>query len=209
MKHTEAQTETWLPLSSAAEQLGVHPTTLRRWADQGEIQVMLTPGGHRRFALSELSRFLEKRQQLRALAGLESLWAERAIHHARAEVKRNPEFLNSFDEASRKEKRALGRELMELVREFLASDEDHESLITQARDIGRKHARQSRDLELPVQVALQAAMFFQEAAVESAMRMPDSMPIRPEVNLRLVRRINQLLNEVQLAIVEHYGSKQL
>ena len=44
-----AHDQIWLTLSEAAEQLGVHPTTLRRWADNGDIPVSVTPGGHRRF----------------------------------------------------------------------------------------------------------------------------------------------------------------
>ena len=45
-----------LSLTEAASLLGVHPATLRRWADQGDILVMVTPGGHRRFPRSEIDR---------------------------------------------------------------------------------------------------------------------------------------------------------
>src|SRR5258708_1257040 len=46
----------WLGLGRATRTLGVHPITLRRWADQAEIAVMLTPRGHRPFALATLAR---------------------------------------------------------------------------------------------------------------------------------------------------------
>ncbi len=52
------QTPTWLNLTEAAHWLGVHPTTVRRWADAGELAVMLTPGGHRRFSRSALRALL-------------------------------------------------------------------------------------------------------------------------------------------------------
>ena len=39
----------WLNLGEAAEILGVHPSTLRAWADHGEIPAHRTPGKHRRF----------------------------------------------------------------------------------------------------------------------------------------------------------------
>ena len=51
----------WLTLKEASEFLGVHFTTLRKWADEGEIRVFRTPGGHRRFSLADLRRFLEER----------------------------------------------------------------------------------------------------------------------------------------------------
>jgi excisionase family DNA binding protein len=49
----------WLGLGEAARFLGVHSGTLRRWADHGEIAVLLTPGGHQRFVRADLQRFAE------------------------------------------------------------------------------------------------------------------------------------------------------
>ena len=46
----------WLTLSQAARFLDVHPTTLRRWANNGDLPAMVTPGGHRRFAAIDLAR---------------------------------------------------------------------------------------------------------------------------------------------------------
>ena len=40
----------WIGLGEAAEMLGVAPTTLRRWADDGVVSSFVTPGGHRRFS---------------------------------------------------------------------------------------------------------------------------------------------------------------
>ncbi len=51
--------ERWLDLSEAAVYLGVHFTTLRRWSDAGDVACIRTPGGRRRYALSDLQRFLE------------------------------------------------------------------------------------------------------------------------------------------------------
>jgi excisionase family DNA binding protein len=48
----------WLDLNEAAEYLGVHFTTLRRWADQGRVPSIRTPGGRRRFNRAELALFL-------------------------------------------------------------------------------------------------------------------------------------------------------
>jgi excisionase family DNA binding protein len=38
-----------LSLGPASRLVGVDPDTLRRWADEGRIEVYVTPGGHRRF----------------------------------------------------------------------------------------------------------------------------------------------------------------
>ena len=39
----------WLTLGQASRTLGVTASTLRRWADRGDIPSFTTPGGHRRF----------------------------------------------------------------------------------------------------------------------------------------------------------------
>jgi excisionase family DNA binding protein len=51
-----------LSLGPASRLLGVHPDTLRRWADEGRIEAFLSPGGHRRFDRGELERVLAMRQ---------------------------------------------------------------------------------------------------------------------------------------------------
>ncbi len=46
-----------ITLPSAARMLGVGPTTLKRWSDQGRIPHTRTPGGHRRFLRSVIMDF--------------------------------------------------------------------------------------------------------------------------------------------------------
>lgn len=47
-----------LTIKQAAKMTGLHIDTLRRWGDSGEIPVVRTPGGHRRFRESALKEFL-------------------------------------------------------------------------------------------------------------------------------------------------------
>ena len=46
----------WLTLTEVSELLGIHPSTVRNWADQGVLPVHRTQGGHRRFMRAELER---------------------------------------------------------------------------------------------------------------------------------------------------------
>jgi excisionase family DNA binding protein len=48
----------WLALGEASRLLGVNADSLRRWADEGRIDVFTTPGGHRRFARRSLDRLI-------------------------------------------------------------------------------------------------------------------------------------------------------
>ncbi|HLE28553.1 MAG TPA: helix-turn-helix domain-containing protein [Anaerolineales bacterium] len=204
-KHNETLVD-WLTLKQAAHKLGVHPTTLRRWADAGEILVMLTPGGHRRFAMADVERFAEERRRLRTMPGLEQLWAEQALTQARREIvaHRGEHWLAIFDEQDREQKRQLGRRLMGLILRYVAVNEGGEILLEEARVIGRAHAENALGLGLSLVEALQAMLFFRDTMVEVAMQLPEVAHVRPEANQRLLRRINTLLNAVQLAIADAY-----
>ena len=52
----------WMSLGAAAELLGVHPSTVRNWADQGVLPVHRTQGGHRRFLKKEIELWVESQR---------------------------------------------------------------------------------------------------------------------------------------------------
>lgn len=41
-------------ITEAAQILGVHPNTLRKWADEGLVPYIKLPSGHRRFSVAEM-----------------------------------------------------------------------------------------------------------------------------------------------------------
>lgn len=76
MSRTVAQVQSGrLSLGPASRLLGVHPDTLRRWADEGRIEAFVSPGGHRRFDRRELERILAARSPGSVARPLSSLGA--------------------------------------------------------------------------------------------------------------------------------------
>lgn len=201
--------EQWLPLSQAAERLNVHPTTLRRWADDGEIAVLLTPGGHRRFALSDIEQFAESRHGLQRSAGIEEVWAERALTVTRREIvaHKNDHWLAAMDDDTREQNRKMGRQLMALTLQYISNGDD-DKLLEEAHRMGLQYGRHCRSTNMPLTDALQAAIFFRDMMVETALQLPENVRVRPESNLRLLRRINTLINTVHLAIAEVYDASR-
>lgn len=200
----------WLSLKNAAQRLGVHPTTLRRWADSGEISVMLTPGGHRRFAMADIEQFEAKRHGLRVLSGIEQIWADQALDRTRRDLQtyQGKVWLQAFDEEERAHKRQLGRRLMGVILQYVSLAEGGEALLEEARAIGREHADNALKLGLPLTAALEAVLFFRDSMVEVAIQLPETTPMRPAANTHLLRRINIVLNTVQLAIAEAYDQSK-
>lgn len=209
---TDTTVETWLSLTDAANRLGVHPATLRRWADQAEFPVMLTPGGHRRFALTDIQRFIaQRRQEARPAHTLELVLAEKALSHTRTEIVGLGEarWLTSFDEEDRARKRLLGRRLMGLLLQYVSADgedgADAGSLLTEVRAIANEYAANALNAGLSLTEAMQATMFFRDTLMEVAIDLPDSVKVRPQARKKLLRRINTVLNVIQLAMAEAYA----
>ena len=204
----------WLTLSQAARFLDVHPTTLRRWANNGDLPAMVTPGGHRRFAAIDLARFARERSALRNMYGIAGLWATKALAHTRQEVNvhRGEGWLARFGEEGRNRNRPLGQQLMGLTLQYLSSESSEEnsaSILEEARRIGRLYAHNALEQGMSLRATLEASMFFRDSLIETALQLPETANIRPEANLRLLRRVNTLLNAVHLAAVEVYEGNGL
>ena len=186
--------------------LGIHSTTLRRWADNGQIPFLRTPGGHRRFALSDLNQFAAGRRQGQSSSSIEQLWAEQALTQTRRAITdhKDDTWLALYDDQMRERHRLLGRRLMGLTLQYISDPETNGSLLAEAEEIGRQYGRLSLQANLPLTQALQTTLIFRDMLVDTAFQLPSSASIKPEANLRLMRRINELLNVVHLAIAHIY-----
>jgi excisionase family DNA binding protein len=190
----------YLSLAAASKLLGVHTTTLRRWADAGSVPVYITPGGHRRFARHEIEA-LAARTTLSNQA-LSSAWAARAIAHTRSDLAapERPNWMARIDEADRAAWRRLGQQLMGVVLHYINSSHDDMDLLGEARRIGTEYAQYARRAGMPLTAALEAALFFRDSLVDAAMDLPEEAHLRPDASARLLRRISRVANEVHLAV---------
>ena len=183
-------------LKEASSQLGVHPVTLRRWAEGGKIETVRTPGGHRRFSESEINRLKTIGEQLRDSA-LTSTRADLATHSAG--------WIDSIAQEDKEEKRLLGRRLMGLLMQYVASEDgDSEEIMDEGRVTARIYAKSIVMSGISLQDALRATNFFRDHILESAVVLPDTARRRPEANQKMFRKLNEFLNEVQLVIANCY-----
>jgi excisionase family DNA binding protein len=203
-------TTTWLSLTEAAEQLDVHPTTLRRWADNGDIPVMRTPGGHRRFAAADVAQLAERQYGRSANPTANNLTqqlTEHALAHTRQELStQEGPWMAIGNSDLRQRHRQLGRQLMTLTLQYIADPGENGELLEQARLSGQTYGQMAQESGLSLTEALKAALFFRDTLLEVALNLPANIRIQPETNLRLVQRINRLLNTVHLAIATCYDA---
>lgn len=196
-----------LSVSAAADLLGVHADTVRRWTADGKLPVVRTPGGHRRIPRAAIDRALGSAPALPSVGDLaDQTWAEHAVIHTRHEVQTRPRgaWSEALTDADRQQSRENGRRLMGLLLQHVAGTDHEASLWAEVRRLAQEYARQMRGRGLVQSEALRATLFFRDALTESTAYYPhlDEQPVADQV--ALLRKVNEFMNEVQLAIAEAY-----
>ena len=85
LKENDIENGNWLSLGKAADLLGVHSMTLRRWSDSGRFPCARTAGGHRRFAASDVQAYLNNQNQSPG-EDVSMTWASAALIETRQQV---------------------------------------------------------------------------------------------------------------------------
>jgi len=207
-QRTSAVTETWLSLSRAAAFLGVHPGTLRLWADQGKVPVQRTPGGHRRFRRSDLEAVLAAGSPPQGQSSLQAV-----VYSALGRVRLGASegslatalWYRQLSEAAREQQRAIGLRLLGALLRYVSSPADREALLDEARTCGQSYGEFSHSQGLTLEEAVCAFLFFRDALAESVIEMAEAFESRPMRNWgETLRQVNAFTNEVLLALIRAY-----
>ena len=190
----------WLTLGAASEQLGVSESTIRRWADAGEIRSYRTNGGHRRILEEDLLAIVANAGAAAAARDTDRI-SDIALGRVKRRITRGRQghSLDHFATMSPDaidRLRLLGRQVVDLFARYIASDSKKERFSEDARTIGREYGRSlvsekvgltaavatfnsmRRSLEETAsQIASEAGLSADEAveAVESTLELADQM----------------------------------
>ena len=200
----------WLSLQEASRMLGVHPSTLRQWADMGKIPTVRTPGGHRRFAESDVRALLEP-EPLKP-AGVQLL-VQSALGRTRLEVSggklSEQEWYQHFDETDKAEHRELGGRLLSMVMQYLTEPDDRQAILEEARSLGRLYGERSLVKALTLTQAVRAFLYFYDFLADGVIQMSET--VGQNVNIDLIstyQQINVFIDEVMLAMLGVYEESQ-
>jgi DNA-binding transcriptional MerR regulator len=198
----------WLPIRRAADLLGVSPATLRLWTAAGKVRAGVTPGGHRRYAETEVRRLLAERREADwdvVAAELAEALRARYARLARGEAPQQAWF-HRFDAPARAHVHALGEGLLGLVARLLAAPGARERarLLRDGRRIGAAYGREVARLGLAASDALEAFLFFRTPILES---VTATVRARPGLALPAgdaLAAVTDLLDAVLLALTRSY-----
>ncbi|MEX2226599.1 MAG: helix-turn-helix domain-containing protein [Dehalococcoidia bacterium] len=191
----------WLTLGQACKLLNVDESTLRRWADAGQVRTFRTPGGHRRFAETDVRSIVEGRSA-RSYSDVGDL----ATRRIRQQLGRshNADWYNTVDESHREKLRPLGRRLMALVADYLSKKRRKNSLLEEARVTGAEYGFELMETGMSLSQAMHAFTFFRRSLDQSAKQALAKSGTPHGDAVEVCEQIMALADEVLLGIAGAY-----
>lgn len=200
----------WVSLGEAADILGVHPSTVRHWADSGDLHSHRTPGGHRRFRRGDLEQWSTRSGQEGAPAEAQ-LMLQNALGRARMETGGGQlhgyPWYDDLDEEARKVHRRLGRQLLELLTRYLAVPDDEDDLLPEVRHLGQEYAELTVAEGLSLADSVRAFLFFRDLLTDSVIQLAEMLSLRTPLDWGdRLRQVNHITDELLLTFIETYES---
>ena len=195
----------WMWLSEAAEYLGVHFTTLRRWSDSGEISCFKTPGGWRRFKKSDLDNFLNRSQE-----GKETKLILFSSETAKPELIREIKQLNMREEPwygqiSKENQRLMashGRKLIGTLMQYTSRDDEGEVYLQRGKKLAEGYGQLCQRSGLSIIQTVKTFVMIRHSIVDSLCEAGMVVEDSGEDTWKLYQRVNHFLDAVLVAILE-------
>lgn len=190
-----------MTLGQACRILNVDESTLRRWADAGQVRTFRTPGGHRRFAEHDVRSIVQgrARRQYSDVGDLATKRIRQQLHRPG-----HHDWYESFDESHREKLRPLGRRLMALVADYLAKRGRKTSLLEEARVTGDEYGMELANAGMSLSQAMEAFTFFRRSLDQSAKQALAKAGTEPAEAVDVCEQIMALADEVMLGIAGAY-----
>ena len=197
--------ERWLTLGEACRIIGVDESTLRRWADAGQVHAFRTPGGHRRFAAADIQELLAGRghdgRRYRELGDLAVSRIRRQLHRSPAQ---DASWYTTVDESSRERLRPLGRRLAALAAEYLGRRTHRAGLLEDARGLGREYGRELAASGLRLAQAVEAFIFFRRSLDDATKTASQRHGLSATEALGACEQVASLADQVLVGLTEAY-----
>jgi excisionase family DNA binding protein len=150
--------EALVGISEACQILRVSETSLRQWTDEGKIKAFVTPGGHRRYLVADLKKFMGSSHKA---IGIKDLAAEiEDTSHLHREI--GLRFLTGTSWYGRLTKESeenladLGRRLLNSIIRYITAPSKREGTLKEVRDIGNGLGLALAKLGLPLTDSVEA-----------------------------------------------------
>lgn len=190
----------WVSLARACAILGVNESTVRRWADSEKIRCFRTPGGHRRFAESDLIAITNGTADSHEIQNAAVSRIRRQLGAGSAAA---PWYVG-LGKDEREALRPLGRRLVEIVDDYLTGRGDREQLDDEVDQIGASYGNELYGRGVGLGQAMQAVVFFRRSLDETAKQLSQRHRLTDEDASRAREEIAALADRVLVGVSAAY-----
>ncbi len=199
----------WLSLSQVSEILGVHPSTVRNWSDQGHLPVHRTKGGHRRYRRSEVELWMQSQRENGP--NETRMVVQNALKRTRIRISEgrleSETWYQKLDEEAREQYRRSGRALLQGLAGYLAND--GEDAAAEARSLGYEYASRGWRHGLSCSEATHAFLFFRNMLLESMLAVYEAAAVSSaQAWSDMFRKVNDFTDQIQITLLETYDAYQ-
>ncbi len=162
--------EDLLELAEAAQLVGVHQSTLRRWADAGRVAHIRTLSGRRRFSRSALEQVRLDMRRSGTEKPVEQ-FETNSLDLARqrtTDLSNHPaEWFSYLNEEHRMLFRYSGQRLLGLMMQFISRSDTGEKFLEEGRNVARDYGRICYRAGLSIAQTAEAFLYFRRSILES------------------------------------------
>ena len=196
----------WVSLRRAAEILGVHPATVRNWAESGKLPFRRTAGKHRRFNVNDLHYHAQSERDIQPIelqVIIQNALGQTRMEVGSARLEQAPWYIAMSDD-SKGHLREQGRRVLGEIRDYVAAGAPDSGLST-AIKLGEDYAVHLIADGLSLPHALRGFFYFGEFVFNSILTWSEvSQPSNSTEWSLLLRQVNTFMNTMLLSIVEYY-----
>jgi excisionase family DNA binding protein len=199
----------WLSLGDVAEILGIHPSTVRKWSDQGVLPVHRTQGGHRRYLRSEMELWMQS-QRANGPSDVHMI-VQNALRNTRFQISEGrlseEPWYHKLDSEAREQYRRSGRTLLQGLIGYINTDGIKAE--AEAHALGYEYASRARRFGLNVVEAVHAFHCFRNVLMESMLNVYESASVRsPYAWGDMFRKVNSFTDQILITLLETFEAYQ-
>ncbi len=203
----ESDPSEWVSLGEAAQIIGVHPATIRNWAERGELPFRRTPGGHRRFRRADLEQWLVMHRIIPPTEA--QVLVQTALGRARLQIGDREKLIHHpwyqrLSPEARETMRRQGLRLMDALIDHLANPASAAGMQV-AQDVGTTYGRLLKGQGMSLSQALQGYFYFVDFLIEAVVQLAETNTARPAATWgETLRQVNQFTRATLISMIAVY-----
>lgn len=202
--------EKWLELAEAAQLLGVHQSTLRRWADAGKVPHIRTLSGRRRFSQAALEQALSEMAHDTASPEEETHLEIKTLDYTRQRASSLAFHSGTWMDQLNDEQKMLfkysGQRLLGLLMQYLSHSRSGDTFLEEGKRVAKDYGQVCYKAGLSITQTAEAFLFFRRAILESVQDAAGLNDPRDQDSQSVFLRATDFFDRLLIATIESHVS---